>query len=232
MAESSEKTIDQLPTKSSILGTDYIPIDDGTQSYKTTWAALVALTGGIASCVASGNTLTITTMGGQIYTFTPSDSSKQDVLTFDSVPTDGSSNPVTSDGVYDAVHDVSTALAGEVSRATAAEEANATAIGVLNGSESTEGSVKNTVAEYITELIAGAPASLDTLKEIADWIINHAEDAAAMNSQIQENTRAIAAEKTRAEGAESANANALQAYKDLLGLTVDEEGYICQTIPD
>ena len=117
-------------------------------------------------------------------------------------------------------------------RATAAEEANATAIGVLNGSESTEGSVKNTVAEYITELIAGAPASLDTLKEIADWIINHAEDAAAMNSQIQENTRAIAAEKTRAEGAETANANALQAYKDLLGLTVDEEGYICQIIPD
>lgn len=232
MAEGTAKTIDQLPTKSSILGTDYIPIDDGTQSYKATWAALLALTGGIASVTASGNTLTITTMDGTIYSFTPSDSSKQDVLTFDAVPTNGSQNPVTSDGVYDAVHDVSTALASEASTARAAEEANARAITVLNGDASTEGSVENTVAAYITELIAGAPASLDTLKEIADWIINHAQDAAAMNSAIQQNTRDIAAEVTRATAAEGANAAALQAYKDLLGLTVDEDGYICQTIPD
>ena len=48
MAEGTAKTIDQLPTKSSILGTDYIPIDDGTQSYKATWAARLALPGGIA----------------------------------------------------------------------------------------------------------------------------------------------------------------------------------------
>lgn len=230
MAEGTAKTIDQLPTKQSILGSDFIPLDDGTQSYKTTWAALLALTGGIASCTASGNTLTITTQGGQVFSFTPSDSSKQDVLTFDTVPTDGSNNPVRSDGIYDAIHEVSVALASEASTARAAEEANAMAIGTLNGNESTEGSVKNTCAEYITELIAGAPQSLDTLKEIADWIINHASDAAAMNSQIQSNTAAIIAETTRAQAAEAANASALQAYKDLLGLSVDEEGYICQTI--
>ena len=230
MAEGTAKTIDQLPSKQTILGTDFIPLDDGTQSYKTTWAALLALTGGIASCTASGNTLTITTQGGQIYTFTPSDSSKQDVLTFDAVPTDGSSNPVTSNGVYDAIHEVSVALAGEASTARAAEEANARAIGILNSDAETEGSVANTCAAYITALIAGAPASLDTLKEIADWITNHAQDAAAMNSQIQQNTRDISAEETRARTAEGANAAALQAYKDLLGLTVDDEGYICQTI--
>lgn len=230
MAEGTAKTIDQLPTKSSILGSDFLPLDDGTQSYKVTWAALLALTGGIASATASGNTLTITTRGGQVYTFTPSDDSKQDVLTFDATPIDGSTNPVTSNGVYDAVHEVSVALASEASTARAAEEANARAIGVLNGDASTEGSVENTVAAYITELIAGAPASLDTLKEIADWIENHADDAAAMNSQIQQNTRDISAEETRAQAAEAANAAALQAYKDLLGLTVDDEGYICQTI--
>lgn len=230
MSEGTAKTIDQLPTKQSILGTDYVPLDDGTQSYKTTWAALLALTGGIVSATVSGNTITITTQGGQTYTLTPSDSSKQNVLTFDSTPTDGSSNPVTSNGVYDAVHEVSVALAEEAATARAAEEANSRAIGVLNSNASTEGSVEYTVTQYITALIAGAPASLDTLKEIADWITNHAQDAAAMNSQIQANTQAIAAEKARAEGAETANANALQAYKDLLGLTVDEEGYICQTI--
>lgn len=228
--EGTAKTIDQLPTKQSILGSDFLPLDDGTQSYKTTWAALLALTGGIASVTASGNTLTIRTQGGQVYNFTPSDDRKQNVLTFDAVPTDGSGNPVTSNGVYDAVHAVSVALASEASTARAAEETNARAIGVLNGDAQTAGSVANTVAAYITDLIAGAPASLDTLKEIADWIENHAEDAAAMNSRINANASAIATERTRAQAAETANANALQAYKDLLGLTVDDEGYICQTI--
>ena len=33
----------------------------------------------------------------------PHDSSKQDVLTFDSAPTEGSSNPVTSDGIYESI---------------------------------------------------------------------------------------------------------------------------------
>ena len=47
---------------------------------------------------------------------------------------------------------------------------------------------------------------------------------------INEVNAAVGSEKTRAQIAEAANANALQAYKDLLGLTVDEEGYICQTI--
>lgn len=226
----SAKTIDQLPTKTNILGSDYFPIDDGTQSYKATWSALLALTGGIASVTATDSTLTITTNGGQVYSFTPSDKTKQDVLTFDDVPTDGSKNPVTSDGVYDAVHDVSVALATEATTARTAEEANARALTILNSDSTVDGSVANTVATYITELIAGAPASLDTLKEIADWIENHQDDAAAMNSKILENTKAITAETTRAEAAEEANAKALQDYMDSIGLTVDEEGYICQTI--
>ena len=36
---------------------------------------------------------------------------KQDVLTFDQAPTDGSSNPVTSDGIYDALTTINTAIA-------------------------------------------------------------------------------------------------------------------------
>ena len=230
MAEGIAKTIDQLPTKLSILGSDYVPMDDGTQSYKVTWAALLALTGGIASAEASGSTLTITTTGGVVYGFTFTDSSKQDVLTFDKTPTEGSVNPVTSDGVYAAVHEVSVALASEASTARTAEQANASAISILNADKTTEGSVAYQVAQAITELIAGAPESLDTLKEIADWIESHAQDAAAMNSQIKSNTAAIETETARAKAAEAANATALQTYIDLLGLTVDDEGYICQTI--
>lgn len=47
---------------------------------------------------------------------------------------------------------------------------------------------------------------------------------------IHEVSVALASEASTARAAEAANASALQAYKDLLGLSVDEEGYICQTI--
>ena len=48
------------------------------------------------------------------------------------------------------------------------------------------------VAAKIAEVVANAPEDLDTLKEIADWIKNHANDAAAMNTQIQTNKSNIA----------------------------------------
>lgn len=62
---------------------------------------------------------------------------------------------------------------------------NASAIGVLNGTG--DGSVSKTVALAIADIVAGAPESLDTLKEIADWISGHASDAANMNSRITTN---------------------------------------------
>ena len=68
---------------------------------------------------------------------------------------------------------------------------NTTAINVLNGSG--EGSVSKTVADEIAKVIADAPASFDTLKEISDWISNHSDDAAAMNSAIQQNASDISA---------------------------------------
>ena len=64
------------------------------------------------------------------------------------------------------------------------------AIDVLNGTG--EGSVSRAVSEGIAEVIADAPEGLNTLKEIADWIENHPDDASAMSSQIQQNTRDIA----------------------------------------
>ena len=63
-------------------------------------------------------------------------------------------------------------------------QANTDAIGVLNGEATVEGSVKKTVADEIAKVVAGAPESFDTLKELSDWIATHGQDAAEMNSAI------------------------------------------------
>lgn len=47
-----------------------------------------------------------------------------------------------------------------------------------------EGSVVKAVADALAKLVADAPESLNTLKEISDWITEHADDASAMNSEI------------------------------------------------
>ena len=52
--------------------------------------------------------------------------------------------------------------------------------------------ITSAVAAKIAEVVANAPEDLDTLKEIADWIKTHANDAAAMNTQITENKSDIA----------------------------------------
>ena len=69
-----------------------------------------------------------------------------------------------------------------------------TALETLNGDE--EGSVKKTVADEIAKVVADAPESLDTLKEISDWISSHESDASAMNSTIQTNKSDIATLQT------------------------------------
>ena len=69
-----------------------------------------------------------------------------------------------------------------------------TALETLNGEG--EGSVKKTVTDEIAKVVADAPESLDTLKEISDWISSHESDASAMNSAIQANKSDIATLQT------------------------------------
>ena len=73
--------------------------------------------------------------------------------------------------------------------------ANEKSIEALSGNG--EGSVKETVANAIAEVVNGAPEDFDTLKEVADWITTHKTDAASMNSQINTNKDDIAALKTK-----------------------------------
>lgn len=64
------------------------------------------------------------------------------------------------------------------------------AIDTLNGDG--EGSVKKTVEDAIAAVVSGAPETFDTLKEIADWIEEHGQEAAKVFEQIVENTENIA----------------------------------------
>ena len=86
-------------------------------------------------------------------------------------------------GTYD-----DTELRGLISANTSAHEANAAAIATLNGTAETAGSVANTAtsvaATKVAEIVAGANASFDTLKEIADWILNDTTGAAHMANSI------------------------------------------------
>ena len=67
-----------------------------------------------------------------------------------------------------------------------------------------EGSVKNIaenvvaeeVSKEVAKIVDNAPEDLDTLKEMSDWINNHASSAAEMNSSIQANTVSIEELKT------------------------------------
>ena len=58
----------------------------------------------------------------------------------------------------------------------------------------------NEITTKIAEIVANAPEDLDTLKEISDWIKTHANDASAMNTQINTNKSDISALKTSVAG--------------------------------
>lgn len=62
------------------------------------------------------------------------------------------------------------------------------AVNTLNGNAETVGSVANTAnaaaAAKVAEIVAGADAKFDTLKEIADWILTDTTGAAGMAADI------------------------------------------------
>lgn len=74
--------------------------------------------------------------------------------------------------------------------ANGAVKQNTQAIATLNGTGT--GSVSKTVADAVAKIVADAPESFNTLKEISDWITTHSSSASEMNSQIQTNKTGIA----------------------------------------
>lgn len=121
-----------------------------------------------------------------------------------------------------AISNVNKAIADEVTRATAAEKANADAIKVLNGTATDDGSVRKMANEQIAAALAGADTDFDTLKEMSDWLAEHKGSAAEMNSAIAANDTAI-----------KANATAIKANTDALAiLNGTDDGSIAKMIAD
>lgn len=79
----------------------------------------------------------------------------------------------------------------------------------------TEEEFNNLVNSAVAEIVANAPEDFDTLKEMSDWISEHEDDAAAMNSAIQSN-------KTKIENEVTARQNAVETLQNVLGNKVDK----------
>lgn len=92
-----------------------------------------------------------------------------------SVPADKTVVEMISDAQAAATYD-DTAL---TNRVTNVEGKVTTLIG-----EDASKSARTIASEEVAKIVAGADASYDTLKEIADWISSHKTDATAMNSAI------------------------------------------------
>lgn len=97
---------------------------------------------------------------------------------------------------------------------------NKAAIDKLNGSAETVGSVANTAtsiaAAKVAEIVANADADFDTLKEIADWILNDTTGAADMANDIATlqglvGDKAVATQISEAIAAEGLDKYALAA---------------------
>ena len=68
---------------------------------------------------------------------------------------------------------------------------NKTWLKTLTANTAPTKSISTMISEGIAKVVANAPASFDTLKEIADWISSHQNDASAMNTAINNNTTNI-----------------------------------------
>lgn len=121
-------------------------------------------------------------------------------------------------GTYD-----DTELRGLIGDNKAAHEANAAAIEVLNGAADVVGSVANTAnaaaAAKVAEIVAGADANFDTLKEIADWILNDTTGAADMANDIAALQGLVGDKAVATQIAEAISAEGLDKYALAADLT-------------
>lgn len=81
------------------------------------------------------------------------------------------------------------------------------AIDTLNSTSTVEGSVDKKVADAIAIVVADAPESFDTLKEVADWIANDTTGAAAMQTDIATLKTKVATVEENAEVNQNAFSN-------------------------
>ena len=152
------KVISELSEKTNIVGTDYIPVEDANATYKATvsnLSAKVKSEGKLKNMTADANgKITITQYDDTTLECTPHDSTKQDTLQWDSTPTQGSTKPVTSGGIY-------TAIGSETTRATTAEGVNAQAAADALAAAQAAGSAAQAAQGDATSALSGLTGKVD-----------------------------------------------------------------------
>lgn len=71
--------------------------------------------------------------------------------------------------------------------------ANETAIGTLNANAETEGSVDYKIAQAVAAIMENPDETMNSIKELVDWVNEHATDALEMSNQVTTNKNDIAA---------------------------------------
>jgi len=97
---------------------------------------------------------------------------------------------------------MATDIANKANKENAALTGTPTAPTANSSTDTTQIATTAFVQERITTIIGGAPAALDTLKEITDALTGADNTAGAITTTIADNKTAIETEKTRAESAE------------------------------
>ena len=143
------KTIDQLPSKETLSNNDMFPVDDGEQTYKILFSKFLEAIPGVVSVTQSqdGQSIVVQPRTGNPVTITIHDNTKQNVLTFDNTPTQNSSNPVKSSGIYAADQALASAINEE---AQTARETEAALAGRLNTAEGNIQSLGTAVGTKMT----------------------------------------------------------------------------------
>lgn len=108
-----------------------------------------------------------------------------------------------------AVAGINNEVAGVKSRVDAIEES----IEVINGSG--EGSIKKAAADVVAKIVADADEDFDTLKEIADWIANDKEGAAALQNTVAEHTTKLTGFDSKVAGLEAKDITLASDIADL-----------------
>lgn len=112
---------------------------------------------------------------------------------------------------------------GLITANDAAIKVNAAAIATLNGAADVTGSVAHTAnaaaAAKVAEIVAGANADFDTLKEIADWILNDTTGAADMANDIAALQGLVGDKAVATQIAEAISAEGLDKYALAADLT-------------
>ena len=110
---------------------------------------------------------------------------KTEITNITGTPTEGKT-------LVQMISEAQTAATYDDTQVKADIKANADAIAILNSDDKTEGSVDYKVAQEVAKILNDNDDSdIDTLNEIAAWIINDTTGAAKMNADIVSNTAAI-----------------------------------------